>query len=51
MITHTVDWDRGQSAPQCATAPAGPVGPGTYLVEAALPGTKVSPASFTLAKD
>ncbi|MET9625194.1 hypothetical protein ABZZ37_31075 [Streptomyces sp. NPDC006464] len=50
-ITHTVDWDRGQSAPQCATAPAGPVGPGTYLVEAALPGTKVSPASFTLAKD
>ncbi|MFJ3584884.1 hypothetical protein ACIPPS_22010 [Streptomyces sp. NPDC090127] len=50
-ITHTVEWDRAQSAPQCATAPAGPVGPGTYLVEATMPGVKVSPASFTLAKD
>ncbi|MCT4354497.1 hypothetical protein M5362_15295 [Streptomyces sp. Je 1-79] len=50
-ITHTVEWDRAQSAPQCATAPAGPVGPGTYLVEAAMPGVKVLPASFTLAKD
>lgn len=50
-ITHTVDWDRGRSAPRCATAPAAPVGPGTYLVEAALPGVKVLPASFTLAKD
>ncbi|MFF7180284.1 hypothetical protein [Streptomyces sp. NPDC008121] len=50
-ITHTVEWDRGQSAPRCATAPAGPVGPGTYLVEAAMPGVKVLPASFTLAKD
>lgn len=50
-ITHTVEWDRARSAPQCATAPAGPVGPGTYLVEAAVPGAKVLPASFTLAKD
>ncbi|MFF3316452.1 hypothetical protein ACFYV5_13195 [Streptomyces sp. NPDC003035] len=50
-ITHTVEWDRGRSAPRCATAPAGPVGPGTYLVEAAMPGVKVLPASFTLAKD
>lgn len=50
-ITHTVEWDRKQSAPRCATAPAGQVGPGTYLVEAAMPGVKVLPASFTLAKD
>ncbi|MFE7953492.1 hypothetical protein [Streptomyces sp. NPDC057426] len=50
-ITRTVEWDRARSAPQCATAPAGPVGPGTYLVEATMPGVKVLPASFTLAKD
>ncbi|MEV4944101.1 hypothetical protein [Streptomyces sp. NPDC053755] len=50
-VTHTVEWDRVRSAPGCATAPAGPVGPGTYLVEAAMPGVKVLPASFTLAKD
>ncbi|MFJ8668669.1 hypothetical protein [Streptomyces sp. NPDC093600] len=50
-ITHTVEWDRERSAPRCATAPAGPVGPGTYLVEATMPGSKVLPASFTLAKD
>ncbi|MEU6974395.1 hypothetical protein [Streptomyces sp. NPDC046371] len=50
-ITHTVEWDRKQSAPRCATAPAGQVGPGTYLVEAAMPGVKVLPASFTLARD
>lgn len=50
-VTHTVEWDRGRSAPGCATPPAGPAGPGTYLVEATMPGAKVSPASFTLAKD
>ncbi|MFJ4872317.1 hypothetical protein [Streptomyces sp. NPDC088757] len=50
-VTHTVEWDRGRSAPRCATAPAGPAGPGTYLVEAAMPGVKILPASFTLAKD
>ncbi|MFF8610339.1 hypothetical protein ACF06X_31010 [Streptomyces sp. NPDC015346] len=50
-VTHTVEWDRKRSAPRCATAPAAPVGPGTYLVEAAMPGVKVLPASFTLAKD
>ncbi|MFE5733925.1 hypothetical protein ACFQ7A_23820 [Streptomyces sp. NPDC056528] len=50
-VTHTVEWDRARSAPQCATAPAGPAGPGTYLVEAAMPGVKILPASFTLAKD
>lgn len=50
-VTHTVEWDRKQSAPRCATAPTGQVGPGTYLVEATMPGAKVPPASFTLAKD
>lgn len=50
-VTHTVEWDRGRSAPQCATAPAGQAAPGTYLVEATMPGAKVLPASFTLAKD
>ena len=50
-ITHTVEWDRKRSAPQCATPPAGAVGPGTYLVEAAFPGVTVLPASFRLEKD
>jgi hypothetical protein len=50
-VTHTVEWDRGRSAPQCATAPAGQAAPGTYLVEATMPGAKVLPASFTLARD
>ncbi|MFI8768772.1 hypothetical protein ACIGN6_28240 [Streptomyces sp. NPDC053792] len=50
-VTHTVEWDRGRSAPQCATTPAGQAGPGTYLVEATMPGAKVLPASFRLAKD
>ncbi|MEU3426291.1 hypothetical protein [Streptomyces gardneri] len=50
-VTHTVEWDRGRSAPQCATAPGGQAGPGTYLVEATMAGAKVAPASFTLAKD
>ncbi|MEU7282958.1 hypothetical protein AB0A69_29895 [Streptomyces sp. NPDC045431] len=51
-VTHTVEWDRLRSAPQCAT-PSGAraAGAGTYLVEAAVPGAKVLPASFTLAKD
>lgn len=50
-ITHTVQWDRKQSAPQCATPPAGAVAPGTYLVEAEFPGVKVLPASFRLGND
>lgn len=49
-ITHSVQWDRGRSAPQCATPPAGPAGAGTYLVEAVFPGVKVLPASFRLEK-
>lgn len=50
-VTHTVEWDRGRSAPHCATAPAGPALPGTYLVEATMAGTKVLPASFRLTND
>jgi hypothetical protein len=50
-ITHTVEWDRRRSAPQCATPPAGAVEPGTYLLEAEFPGTTVLPASFRLEKD
>ncbi|MER7112379.1 hypothetical protein [Streptomyces sp. NPDC000229] len=50
-VTHTVEWDRRASAPRCATPPATTAGPGTYLVEAAVPGVKVMPASFTLTKD
>ncbi|MGW4163830.1 hypothetical protein [Streptomyces sp. NPDC004788] len=52
-ITHTVEWDRRRSAPQCATtAPAGQaVGPGNYLAEASVPGARVTPVSFQLAKD
>ncbi|OKK02853.1 hypothetical protein AMK26_25140 [Streptomyces sp. CB03234] len=50
-VTHTVEWDRHQSAPRCATPPAAAAGPGTYLLEATVPGVKVMPASFTLAKD
>ncbi|MDX3850885.1 hypothetical protein [Streptomyces sp. AK02-01A] len=40
-ITRTVQWDRKQSAPQCAKAPTRAVGPGTYLVEAKAPGATV----------
>ncbi|MFD7446199.1 hypothetical protein [Streptomyces sp. NPDC059909] len=50
-ITHTVDWDRHHSAPQCATPPADQAAPGTYLVEARFPGATVTPASFRLEKD
>ncbi|MFE2033150.1 hypothetical protein ACFXBB_07765 [Streptomyces scopuliridis] len=52
-ITRTIEWDRGQSAPQCATPPAGAVGPGTYLVEAKTSGASVKQgqASIRLEKD
>lgn len=50
-VTHTVEWNRERSAPQCATPPAGAVGPGTYLVEAEFRGAAVPPASFRLEKD
>jgi hypothetical protein len=50
-VTHTVEWDRRRSAPPGATPSAAAAAPGTYLLEAAVPGVKVLPASFTLAKD
>ncbi|MBX7474857.1 hypothetical protein K1Y80_53670 [Streptomyces sp. MAG02] len=50
-ITHTVEWDRTKSAPACATPSPGAVPPGTYLLEAHLPGLPVARASFALAKD
>ncbi|MFF8844722.1 hypothetical protein ACF08N_18730 [Streptomyces sp. NPDC015127] len=50
-ITHTVEWDRKRSAPQCPTPAPGSAGPGTYLVEASFPGATVLPASFRLDKD
>jgi len=50
-VVHTVDWNRGKSAPKCATPPAGTAAPGTYLLEAKVPGETVLRASFVLAKD
>ncbi|MFG3507725.1 hypothetical protein ACGF5F_19760 [Streptomyces sp. NPDC047821] len=50
-VTHAVEWDRRPSAPRCATPSGAAAGPGTYLVEATVPGAKVMPASFTLTKD
>ncbi|MET9594906.1 hypothetical protein ABZY45_28875 [Streptomyces sp. NPDC006516] len=50
-VVHTVDWNRGKSAPKCATPPAGAAAPGTYLLEAKIPGETVLRASFVLAKD
>lgn len=50
-ITHRVEWDLKQSAPQCATPPAGAAKAGTYLVEAKVPGLSVTPASFVLERD
>ncbi|MFJ3702915.1 MULTISPECIES: hypothetical protein [Streptomyces] len=50
-VVHTVEWDRKGSAPRCAKPPVKAAGPGTYLLEAEVPGTTVQPASFVLAKD
>ncbi|MFE4371402.1 hypothetical protein ACFRMN_24775 [Streptomyces sp. NPDC056835] len=52
-ITRTIEWDRRQSAPRCATPPAAPVSPGTYLVEAKTSGAAVKQgqASIRLEKD
>lgn len=50
-IVHTVKWDRKGSAPRCATPPTGTAAPGTYLLEAKVPGETVQRASFVLAKD
>ncbi|MGW1160757.1 hypothetical protein ACWD48_21570 [Streptomyces sp. NPDC002519] len=50
-VTYTVTWDRKQSAPNCATPPAGSVPAGTYLVEAKAPGFPKAQTSFVLSKD
>ncbi|MFB7999866.1 hypothetical protein ACFC4G_44710 [Streptomyces sp. NPDC056002] len=50
-ITHTIEWDRKASAPECATPKTGPATPGTYLVEAKAPQLPKAQASFVLAKD
>ncbi|MDF6020327.1 hypothetical protein [Streptomyces sp. JH34] len=50
-VVHTVEWDRRGSAPRCATPPVKAAGPGTYLLEAEVPGGTVQRASFVLAKD
>lgn len=52
-VTRTVEWDRKQSRPECATPPAAPVGAGTYLVEAKAPGVSVEQGrqSIRLEKD
>ncbi|MER5556596.1 hypothetical protein ABT001_33935 [Streptomyces sp. NPDC002793] len=50
-VVHTVEWDRKGSAPRCATPPVKAAGPGTYLLEAEVPGETVQRASFVLAKD
>lgn len=50
-VVHTVEWDRERSAPKCATPPPGVAAPGTYLLEARMPGESVQRASFVLAKD
>ncbi|GAA3150054.1 hypothetical protein GCM10010449_80680 [Streptomyces rectiviolaceus] len=47
-VTHTVEWDRRGSEPQCATPSAGSAAPGTYLVEAKAPGLGSAQASFVL---
>jgi hypothetical protein len=50
-ITYTVEWDRKPSAAQCATPPAGSARPGTYLVEAKVPGYGKLRTSFVLSED
>ncbi|MBM7437517.1 hypothetical protein JOC24_000900 [Streptomyces sp. HB132] len=50
-VVHTVKWDRKGSAPGCATPPVRSAAPGTYLLEAEVPGESVQRASFVLAKD
>ncbi|MEU6676755.1 hypothetical protein [Streptomyces sp. NPDC046925] len=47
-VTRTVEWDRRESEPKCATPSAGSAEPGTYLVEAKAPGLKSVQASFVL---
>ncbi|WP_405743671.1 hypothetical protein OG422_17750 [Streptomyces sp. NBC_01525] len=50
-VTRTVTWDRRAGGPGCATPSAASVPPGTYRVEAAVPGLSAVHTEFTLAKD
>ncbi|AQS68308.1 hypothetical protein B1H29_16425 [Streptomyces pactum] len=50
-ITYTVKWDRGPSAPECGTPPAGSAKAGTYLVEAKAAGFEKVRTSFVLKSD
>ncbi|MEV0281847.1 hypothetical protein AB0I22_36430 [Streptomyces sp. NPDC050610] len=47
----TVEWDRKPSAANCATPATDSVKPGTYLVEAEVPGLGKTQGSFVLAED
>ncbi|HEY5833151.1 hypothetical protein [Streptomyces sp.] len=49
--TYTLRWDRKTSSPQCATPKGQQAGPGTYLVQAELPGYGPKQVSFVLAAD
>ncbi|WP_405931456.1 hypothetical protein [Streptomyces sp. NBC_00827] len=51
QVTHTLEWDRKASAPECATPPALSATAGTYLVEAQAPGLTKAQTSFVLSKD
>ncbi|MFD5628840.1 hypothetical protein [Streptomyces sp. NPDC127072] len=51
QVTHTVEWDRRASAPECGTPPAISATAGTYLVEAKAPGLTKAQTSFVLSKD
>ncbi|MFI6337963.1 hypothetical protein [Streptomyces sp. NPDC050535] len=51
QVTHTVEWDRKASAPECGTPPAISATAGTYLVEAKAPGLTKAQTSFVLSKD
>jgi hypothetical protein len=50
-VTHTLQWNRKSSAPECATPPAITATAGTYLVEAKAPGFTKTQTSFVLKKD
>ncbi|MDQ1028389.1 hypothetical protein QF035_005971 [Streptomyces umbrinus] len=50
-VTHTIQWNRKSSAPECATPPAITATAGTYLVEAKAPGFTKTQTSFVLKKD
>ncbi len=50
-VVHTVTWDRRTSTPKCATPAVAKASPGTYLLEAQVPGEPLRRVSFVLARD